>query len=179
MSRLLALLMIVVPLSVSAAEPEDCASWSSTACWAHALQDAIDAMKDIPDATKQVTDQALAGVYQAGQGLGEAAGKAGVALGQAYGKLVASHDRVCADDDLFLVESIGVIAAGIFAVEVSMTGGATGGTGAVALKGLLISQSPKLISKLHERLCGSPFAKVDPGFITQVETAIDKALAGK
>ena len=165
--------------AVSAGPPDDCSSWTSTACWARALQDGIDAVKDIPDTTRQVGDKALESVYLAGRSLGDVADKAGVALGQAYGKLADSHAKVCADDDLFTVEAVGVIAAGIFAVEVSMTGGVSGGTGAVALKGLLISQSPKLMSKLHERLCGTPFAKADPGLVTQVETAIDRALSGK
>ena len=78
---------------------------------------------------------------------------------------------------LWLLIINGMIAAGIFAVEVTMTGGLSGGAGAVALKGLLVAQSPKLMSKLHERLCGTPFTKADAGLVTQVETAIEKAVS--
>ncbi len=179
LSRLVALFLMVLPLSAAKAAPGDCPAWTQPSCWALTLQGLIDTAKDIPDSLKLYGDKALASVYQTGQGLGVVADKAGAGLKQVYGTLVESHDKVCADDDLFFVESVAVIAAGIFAVEVSMTGGLSGGAGALALKGMLISQSPKLMSKLHERLCGTAFTKADPTLVTQVETAIDKALAGK
>jgi hypothetical protein len=180
LARLLVLVaVILLPLGTAKAASDDCTSWAIPSCWAHTLQTLIDTGKDIPDALKRSGDQALAGVYQTSQNLGAVASQAGNGLKQVYTTLLESHDKVCADDDLFFMEAVTVIAAGIFAVEVSMTGGLSGGAGALALKGLLISQSPKLMSKLHERLCGSAFTKADPTLVTQVETIIDKALAGK
>ncbi len=176
---IIVLTLVLMPASASAASANDCPAWYTTACWARTLQGMIDAIKDLPDATRQYCDRTLASAYQAGLSLGEVAGTAGSVLGQAYGALAEHHDKVCADDDLFFMEGVGVIAAGIFAVEVTMTGGLSGGAGAVALKGLLVAQSPKLMSKLHERLCGTPFTKADAGLVTQVETAIEKAVSGK
>ena len=150
--RLVALLIILMPLSTANASSNECSAWSSTTCWARTLQDMIDGLKNVPDVVKQYADNALAGVYQASSGLGDVAGTAGGVLQQAYDKLAKEHDKVCADDDLFFMESVGVIALGILAVEVSMTGGLSGGAGALALKGLLVSQSPKLMSKLHDLL---------------------------
>ena len=161
------------------AQAADCSSWSSTACWAHLLQDLINDAPDVAAAIKQLSDRALAGVSQASQSLGAVADHADAVLKQVYGKLAEHHDQICADDDLFFLESIAVVSAAIVAVELAATGGASAGAGAVALKGVLIAQSPKLMSKLHERLCGSPFTKVEPGLVTQIETAVDKALSGK
>ena len=175
---MIAVIVITLWLTVPA-RANECTAWYSAPCWAKNLQDLIDSAKDIPDAMKQYSDKALAGVYQAGVGLSDVAGKAGGVLQQTYGKLVEGHDKVCADDDLFFVEAVSVIAAGIFAVEVAMTGGVSGGAGTLALKGLLISQSPALMSKLHQRLCGTPYTKVDASLVTQVESVIDKTLSGK
>jgi len=102
-----------------------------------------------------------------------------VVLQKAYDTLIETQNQVCKDDDLFFVESVALISAAILAVELTTTGGTSAGSGALALKALLIAQAPKLMSKLHQRLCGSPFTKADPNLVTQIETAIDKTLSGK
>jgi hypothetical protein len=183
MSRVILAVMVLLPLSAlgafaHAAESE-CSAWYSTACWAHTLQDSIDNARDIPEGMKRYSDQMLATAYRASRGLAAVADHASEILKQAYQKLSEAQALACKDDDLFFVEAISVISAAIVAVELTMTGGTSAGSGALALKALLIAQAPKLMSKLHERLCGSPFDKVDPSLVTQVETAIDKALSGK
>jgi hypothetical protein len=177
---LLALLILPAlsaPSPMAHATNGECSAWYSTACWAHVLKDSIDAAGDIPEGVKRHSDQMLATVYGVGQGLAAVADHAAEILKQAYQKLVETQALACKDDDLFFIEAIAVISAGIAAVELTMTGGTSAGSGAFALKALLIAQAPKLMSKLHERLCGSPFDKADPSLVTQVETAIDKIVS--
>jgi hypothetical protein len=183
MSRLIFTLLMLLPVSVPIVMADTaengCSAWYSTACWAHILQNCIDNARDVPDGMKQYGDAMLSSVYRAGQGVNAVAYHAGEVLKKAYDTLVATQQQVCVDDDLYFVEAVAVIAAAILAVELTMTSGTSGGSGALALKALLIAQAPKLMSKLHERLCGSPFTTDDPNLITKVESAIDKALSGK
>jgi len=172
-------LQLVAPCAKSDTTGDDCLTWYSTACWAHLFQNSIDNDREVSDGLKQYGDKVLSSIYQASQRVGAVTDNAGVVLQKAYDTLIETQNQVCKDDDLFFVESVALISAAILAVELTTTGGTSAGSGALALKALLIAQAPKLMSKLHQRLCGSPFTKADPNLVTQIETAIDKTLSGK
>lgn len=175
---ILFLSLSVRPIAADSTE-DDCSTWYSTACWAHLFQNAIDTARDVSLEMKRHADTMLAGVYRTHQNFNTVVDHAEEVLKRASEALIATQQQMCEDDDLFFVEAVAVIAAAIVAVELTMSGGTSGGSGAVALKALLIAQAPKLMSKLHERICGSAFATDDPSLITQVETAIEKALSDK